>query len=164
MPNIWLCTRPHVSSCASQRRGQTFVLGFGEKTVEKAQLLNAGVQVSPSQGGKFKRLLPVRIKDITMGAVNSPQGLRSLSVSFTSLHLHMLQHFSKVHLLCYCPGGLNTSQWDPNNSGRAQRMPQLAQQPFSPSYSQRRRRKIHLEIHQAEILFEAAPLRAAEAG
>lgn len=34
MPNIWLCTRPCVSSCASQRGAQTFVLGFGEKTVE----------------------------------------------------------------------------------------------------------------------------------
>lgn len=116
MPNIWLCTRPCVSSCASQRGGQTLVLAFGERIVEKAQLLNAGVQVSPSQGRKFKRLLPVSIKDILMGAVNSPQGLRSLSASFTSLHLHMFQHFSKVHLLCYCPDRLNSSQWDPNNS------------------------------------------------
>lgn len=110
---------------------------LGEKIVEKAQLLNAGVQVFPSQGRKFKRLLPVSIKDILMGAVNSPQGLRSLSVSFTSLHLHMFQHFSKVHLLCYCPDGLNSSQWDPNNSCRAQRTSQTAQEPFSPSYSPR---------------------------
>lgn len=43
-------------------------------------------------------------------------------------------------------------------------MSQTAQEHFSPSCSQRWEREIHLEIHQAEILFEAAPLRAAEAG
>lgn len=60
-----------VQLCIPKRRSG-FVLGFGEKIFEKAQLLNAGVQVSHSQGRKFKRLLPVSVKDIIMGAVNSP--------------------------------------------------------------------------------------------
>lgn len=70
---------------------------------EKTQPLNTGVQVLPSQGGKFNWLLRVGINNFITGPITSPQSLKQLSNSFTNIYFHALWRFFKTTSVVLLP-------------------------------------------------------------